>query len=111
MALADPAEPMELKNRIVRIKATQGPGSRIDWESGAVWMGNSLPKHLWESWKSELGQNGFTWPKFLKLMKYHTKDIILWANDKISWKDFVKKICASLEGPLGDIVSGHGGGK
>lgn len=107
MALADPAEPIDLKARIIKIKTTYGPGSRIDWESTAVWMGNSLPKHLWEVWKSELEQNGFTWQKFLKLMKYHTEDIILWANDKASWKEFVKKVCVSLEGPLGEMIRGH----
>jgi hypothetical protein len=109
MALVDPAEPMELKNRIIRIKAALSSGSRIDWESATVWIGNSLPKHLWENWKRELSKNGFTWQKFLKFMKYHTEDVILWSNEEISWKDFVEKVCGSLEGPLGEMIRGRQG--
>jgi hypothetical protein len=106
MGLARLDEPAELKKQIIKIKATHGSGSRIDWDSVAVWLGNSLPKYLWEGWKNELGEKGFTWQKFLKLMKYRTEDIILWVNDKISWADFMGRVTCSIDGPFSEMIRG-----
>ncbi len=95
---------MELKKHLLKLRATQSSKSTIDWDSVTVWIGNNIQKHLWSSWKSELETSGFTWQKFLKLMKYHTEDTILWVNDKMAWGDFIGKVIESLEGPLGEMI-------
>jgi len=40
---------------------------------------------------------GYTWQKFLRVLKLHTNDIILWAlESKISWKELVSRITDTL---------------
>lgn len=99
-----PKEPAEIKKQILELRVRLGSNNEIDWNSLAVWYGNSIPQYLWSTWKGELKRKGFTWQKFLKLLKYRTDDAFLWVAGKISWADFTKKVLESLEGPLGDIV-------
>ena len=75
--LSIPKEPQEVKKWIRNVEAyTGGPG--VDWESLNVWYGNQLPKYLWNEWKKILKPRGFTWQKFLRLLKHRTDKIILW---------------------------------
>lgn len=53
----------------------------------------------------KLREEGFTWQKFLKLMKYRTGDAILWANDRITWEDFMNNVLESIRGPLGKALA------
>jgi len=95
-----PKEPQEVKDWIKNLEKYGGsPG--IDWDSLNVWYGNQLPKYLWRSWKDELIPRGFTWQKFLRLLKYRTDKIILWYKGIIKWEDLVKEIIDLLNGPLG----------
>jgi hypothetical protein len=48
-----------------------------------------------------LGPEGFTWQRFLRLLKYHTKDMVLWMNGNLTWVEFVKTLKRSIKGPLG----------
>ena len=53
----------------------------------------------------KLREEGFTWQKFLKLMKYRTGDAILWANGRITWEDFMNNVLESIRGPLGKALA------
>lgn len=100
-------EPKTTKEQITELKdrwASEGSG--INWDNLAIWSGNRIQKYLWDNWKGDLKKKGFTWQKFLKLMKYRTDDILLWINNKISWKEFVKKVTDSIDGHLGNMLIG-----
>lgn len=104
--LSVPREPTEIKKQILELRGRMGSSGGIDYNSLAVWYGNRVPKYLWDTWKSELGKKGFTWQRFLKLMKYRTDDAFLWVAGKMLWRDFVEKVLGSIEGPLGEMVLG-----
>lgn len=99
-----PPEPEEIRQSILALRSRLGPNRGIDWDSLAVWGGNRLQQYLWTKWRMELRPKGFTWQKFLKLMKYRTGDAILWANGRISWEKFVKGVLESIRGPLGKAL-------
>ena len=102
--LFTPKEPLEVKDWIKSLeKHTSGPG--IDWESLNVWYGNQLPKYLWKEWKNELKPQGFTWQKFLRLLKHRTDKIILWYKGIIKWKELVEEFIDLIEGPLGQNLA------
>lgn len=44
------------------------------------------------------------WQRFLRLMKYRTDDALLWAEGRMSWESFMKRVIESLEGPLGEMI-------
>jgi len=106
MGLNPPKEPIEIKKQILELRSRLGSDNEIDWNSLAVWYGNRIPQYLWGAWKGELGKKGFTWQKFLKLLRYRTDDAFLWVAGKMSWGDFMKEVLESLEGPLGEMVRG-----
>ncbi|TKJ27165.1 MAG: hypothetical protein CEE41_00030 [Hadesarchaea archaeon B3_Hades] len=106
MGLGVPEEPVEIKKQILELRGSLGHGNEIDYNSLAVWYGNRVPQYLWGIWKGDLGQKGFTWQKFLKLLKYRTDDAFLWVAGKMSWGDFMEKVLESLEGPLGEMIKG-----
>jgi hypothetical protein len=99
-----PPEPKKIQESILALRSRLSPSSGIDWDSLAVWAGNRIPQYLWAKWKMKLREEGFTWQRFLQLMKYRTADAILWANGRISWEDFVNKVLASIRGPLGKAL-------
>lgn len=102
MNLRIPPEPKDVKLFIkeVRSRASAEVTSRndIDWDSLAVWYLSKLPSYLWKQWKNELEKEGYTWQKFLKVIKLHTNDTVLWAlKEEISWDVFAKRVMATLE--------------
>ena len=101
--LSTPKEPVEVKEQIKASHQKYRSGS-IDWASLNVWFGNQLPKYLWKEWKDKLKPSGFTWQKFLKLLKYRTDKIILWSQGKIAWKELVKEIKELINSPLGENI-------
>ena len=101
MELNVPPEPDEIREKIL---AKIVRWHSVDNDSMAVWYGNMIQRHLWSFWKDKLKLEGFTWQKFLKLMKFRTDDAILWVKNKISWEEFVKRALDSLNGPLGEII-------
>lgn len=99
--LSIPKEPQEVKKWIRNIEVHTGGR----WESLNVWYGNQLPKYLWDEWKDILKPRGFTWQRFLRLLKYRTDKIILWYKGIIKWEDLVKEFIDLIEGPLGQNLA------
>jgi hypothetical protein len=99
-----PPEPIEVKNFILAVQSRLGKNNTVNWDSTAVWAGNKVPQYLWSYWRNELTKKGFTWQKFLMLMKYRTDDAILWANNRITWGEFANKILGAIEGPFGKAL-------
>jgi len=97
MILNIPPEPREIKQLIISVRGKLGNDNSIDFDALTVWFANKIPGYLWQKWKKELLKNGITWQKFLKIMKLHTNDMILWAlQDKISWDELINRITATL---------------
>ncbi|MCD6233192.1 hypothetical protein J7J81_02315 [bacterium] len=101
--LSTPKEPVEIKEQI-KASHQKYRGGSIDWASLNVWFGNQLPKYLWKDWKDKLKPSGFTWQKFLKLLKYRTDKIILWSQEKITWKNLVEEIQELINSPFGENI-------
>ena len=99
-----PPEPIEVKDFILALRSQLGRTSTINWDSMAVWAGNKIPQYLWSYWRNELSKKGFTWQSFLRLMKYRTDDAILWAYDRITWREFLDKVLEAIEGPFGKAL-------
>lgn len=105
-----PSEAEDLKNLILCMwvevgRARLGDSITIDSESRDVWDSiNTLPQYLWNAWENELSKKGFTRRNFLRLMRYRTDDLLLWAYDRITWRELVNKVIESIEGPLGKAV-------
>jgi hypothetical protein len=105
MKLPIPEEPKEIKSWMESLGASHFIGPGIEWNPLIVWYGNRLPKYLWDSWKADLKPRGFTWQKFMKLMRYRTDISVLWYKGALPWRDFVKGVIALIEGPLGTGLS------
>ena len=99
-----PEESKDVKKFILAVRLQLGESKTINWNSLAVWSGNRIPQYLWRKWRTELTKRDFTWQKFLKLMKFNTEHAILWAYDRITWKEFVERVIESIEGPLGKAI-------
>lgn len=99
MPIDHPKEPLDIKLFIKEVRnKSVNSASNIDWDSLAVWYLNRLPSYLWKNWKNELEKKRYTWQKFLKVIKLHTGDAILWAlKDELSWEAFLKEIIKTLE--------------
>jgi len=92
-----PSEPIEIKKQMIDVRIHFGNGDNIDWDSQAVWFRNALPTYLWNEWKIILVDYGFTWPKFLKYIKYYTHDMIRWMREKITWEELIQKLKDSID--------------
>ncbi len=82
-----------------------GPKTEIDLEALIIWYGNKLPQYLWNNWKDQLKIKGWTWQKFLKLLRYTEKETILWRKNKISWKDLINKIIELFKSELAEKIA------
>jgi len=97
MELSIPPEPKDIKEFIKR-QRDKFSIPDVDHDSLAVWYLNKLPSYLWKHWKGELEKEGYTWQKFLKVIKLHTNDAVLWAlNEELSWSDFIENVMATLK--------------
>jgi len=98
IGLPAPPEPKEIKEFIKKLRGKLGLVPDINHDSLAVWYLNKLPSYLWKYWKPDLESAGYTWQKFIKVMKYATDDIIDWAlYDNLKWNELVKKLVRLLE--------------
>jgi len=102
MSLPLPPEPEDVKAFIKEVRSrfseAGASGDDIDWDSLAVWYLNKLPSYLWKYWKECLEKRGYSWQRFLKVIKLHTNDAIRWAiNEGVAWEDFVRNVMATLE--------------
>ncbi|OFZ36958.1 MAG: hypothetical protein A3D92_16075 [Bacteroidetes bacterium RIFCSPHIGHO2_02_FULL_44_7] len=106
MKLHTPKEPEHVKEWIKSIeRGTSKTPSTINWERLNVWYGNQLPQYLWSEWKDELKPRGFTWQKFLKLLRQRTDAILLWYKGAYTWERFIKETINLIEGPLGQEIA------
>jgi hypothetical protein len=76
----------------------------FDPDSADVWHGNKLAEYLWTTWESELAKRGFTQRRFMRLMSYTTDDVLLWAYERIPWRELVDKIVELINGPVGKAI-------
>src|SRR4030042_1909576 len=95
-----PREPQEVKAFITGIAKQNEFDKEIRWDSFSVWAGNQLQKYLWREWKDTLSSNGFTWQKFMKLLKHRTDKAILWSTGDISWSKFIDEIFQLIDSPI-----------
>jgi hypothetical protein len=107
--LEAPKESEDVKNAILYMwveigKTRLGDSIPTDPERKGIWSGSTLPEYLWAMWKDELGRKGFTHQKFLRLMKYRTDDVFLWAYNRIPWSNLVARVIESIEGPMGKAI-------
>ena len=101
-------EPVDIKKKIQAFNVrVDDQSSGVDWGPLSVWYGNLIPKYIWASWKLPLKQGGYTWQKFLRLMKYRTDDALLWIEEMILWEDFLNRVKESLTGSLGKVIQGR----
>jgi hypothetical protein len=93
-----PPEPEEMLKELIGFKQhLHDDQSDVDWDSEAIWLKNMIPSYLWKGWKLTLAKVGFTWPKFLKQMKYHTRDMKRLLEKEISWNDFTTILIKALD--------------
>ena len=99
-----PKEPIELKKRMQKWEYHGSSEPDIYWDSFVVWAGNQLPKYLWREWKGDLTTTGFTWQRFLKLLRFRTDKAILWFRDNLSWNEFMEEIISLINSPIKNRV-------
>ena len=104
MKLEIPKEPKELLLQIKTWRKSM-PASDADWDSLVVWYGNQLPQYLWHQWKHILKPMGFTWQKFLRLLRMRTDTVLGWFKGIRLWKETAKDIIDLLESPLGQDIA------
>ena len=91
--LSVPNEPVEIKDAMKSLMGRM-TGDAQEWESLVAWYGNKLPQYLWtrQDWKKKLSKRGWRWQSFLSLLSRHTKEIVCWVNDEMSWSRLVESI-------------------
>ncbi|MDD2754413.1 MAG: hypothetical protein PHS80_02680 [Methanothrix sp.] len=97
--LISPAEPKDMLQDIITFKQHLSDQKDGDWDSDsqAIWLKNMIPSYLWKNWKHTLTEAGFTWPKFLKHMKYHTRDMKRLLEMQINWDEFTSLLKKTLD--------------
>ncbi len=105
MELATLPEPKAIKQQMKAVHASLGADPGVNWESMVVWYGNKIPKYFWDSWKIELKARGFTWQKFMRLLRYRTDNFLMWYRGSMTWADLVKTVEELVEGPLGKDIT------
>lgn len=105
MNLHTPKEPQHVKDWIRSIEQMSSKTPGVKWENLNVWYGLEFPKYLWAEWKDELKPTGFTWQKFLRLLKHRTDAVLLWYKGVYTWEQLVEKIAELIEGPMGQEIA------
>ena len=101
-----PKEEEILKNLILSMwievgRVRLGDQMPVNLDSPELWDSlTTFTQSIWDSWKDDLEEKGFTKKKFFRFMKYLTDDILLWAYDRISWGELVDRIRKAIEGPI-----------
>lgn len=92
-----PEEPNKIKRLIMDIRRSLSNNPDINYDALAVWYLNEIPKYLWREWKDHLTNHGYNWQRFLRVLKLHTNDMIMWAlRDQLSWDEMINKIIDTL---------------
>lgn len=104
MKLKVPKEPKDILARMKTVRKQMGDPT-VDWDSFSVWHANQLPQYLWHEWKDVLKPRGFTWQKFLKLLRHRTDAVLLWYKGAYTWEQLVKETIKLIDGPLGQEIA------
>lgn len=105
MQLHTPKEPQHVREWIHSIEKMSNKTPGVKWENLNVWYGNQLPKYLWDEWKETLKPAGFTWQKFLRLLRHRTDAVLLWYKGAYTWKQFIEETIKLIDGPLGQEIA------
>lgn len=97
--LISPEEPKDMLQDLIAFKQHLNDQKDDDWDSDsqAIWLKNMIPSYLWKNWKHILTKVGFTWPKFLKHMRYHTRDMKRLLDKQIDWNEFTSILKKTLD--------------
>ena len=101
MILTVPPEPVHLRNWLLSLKRSAYSDPSVNGDSSVLWAGNKLPKYLWDHWKDDLKPLGFTWQKFMRILRHRADVGIMWYQGTLPWADFVQKTASLLSGPIG----------
>lgn len=98
LKLTIPPEPIILKQQSHEEKTMKS----WDMDSLVLWFGNRLPSYLWNDggWSKPLKDEGYNWQSFLKILSLHKREMISWARDAISWKEFLLKLQDTMADPV-----------
>ncbi|WP_054850376.1 hypothetical protein [Vulcanisaeta sp. JCM 14467] len=99
-----PQEPTELKRRLKQMREVlcHDDPDNASCENRVIWSSNDIPRYLWNEWKDILKNHGYTWQRFLSVLKLASGDLILWAlKDSLTWDELVKRIMKLLETYMG----------
>ena len=103
-------EPIDLKKKIKQVRdiiRSDPTRDEATYDNLAVWGFNDFPKYLWDNWKDELRKHGYTWQKFLGVLKLASGDVVLWAiKDALPWDELLNRIIRLLE-----IYTGENSGR
>lgn len=105
MNLHVPKEPKHVKDWIRSVEGMSHKTPGVRYDSLNVWYGNQLPKYLWDEWKDTLKPRGFTWQKFLRLLKHRTDAVLMWYKEAYTWEQFIKETINLIESPLGQEIA------
>lgn len=89
--------PKDVLEELIEFRQHLHDQKDVNWDSEAIWLKNMIPSYLWKNWKYTLTEAGFTWPKFLKRMKYHTRDMKRLLDKQINWNEFTSILKKTLD--------------
>jgi len=83
-----------------------GKEGRSDLEEleARFWIGNKRASELWSQIGPELKRDGWTWPKFLRLLRLRPDLIVLFEIGKVPFNGLRDQIQEASEGRLGEIL-------
>jgi len=98
MDIPIPDEPKDIKNFIREVRMRLGSSRDINYDNLAVWAFNELPRYLWSRWRGILRKHGISWQDFLKVLSFHTTEMVNWAlYDSIRWTDLISSIVITIK--------------
>ena len=68
------------------------------------WFGNRKASEIWRKIGTDLTKAGFTWPKYLQLLRLLREEVFMYQLGELSFTLFVGTICNKAKGPLGNII-------
>lgn len=96
--LPTPREPEELKEYLKKQRDNMDVEDDVERDSLAVWYMNRFPSYLWSCWREPLTSWGYTWQRFVRVLRYATNDIVSWAiYDEIGWDELISRIVKLLK--------------
>ena len=73
------------------------------------WVGNRKASKIWAQIGTDLTKAGFTWPKYLRLLRLMRREVFLYQLGELSLTLFLGNIVNEAKGPLGRLILERGG--